>query len=52
MCEDALLVANALFRSLSALDFLRLQCVQNNLARIMANITKYSYITPVRVFIG
>ena len=57
--EAALLAANALvgsqldycnslFRSISALDLRRLQCVQNSLARIMANTTKYSYITPVR----
>ena len=39
---------NSLFRSLSALDLHRLQCVQNSLARIVANITKYSNITPVR----
>ena len=38
---------NSLFRSLSALDLRRLQCVQNSLARIVAN-TKYSHITPVR----
>ena len=57
--EAALLAANALvgsridycnslFRSLSALDLRRLQCVQNSLARIVANTTKYSHITPVR----
>ena len=39
---------NSLFRSLSALDLRRLQCVQNSLARIVANTTKYSHITPVR----
>ena len=58
-CEAALLAANALvrsrldyrnslFRSLSALDLHRLQCVQNSLARIVVNTTKYSHITPVR----
>ena len=57
--EAALLAANALvgsrldyrnsqFRSFSALDLCRLQCVQNSLARIVANTTKYSHITPVR----
>ena len=57
--EAALLAANALvgsrldycnslFRSLSALNLRRLQCVQNSLARIVANTTKYSHITPVR----
>ena len=57
--EAALLAANALvgsrldycnslFRGLSALDIQRLQCVQNSLARIVANTTKYSHITPVR----
>ena len=57
--EAALLAANALvgsrldycnslFRSFSALDLRRLQCVQNSLARIVANTTKYSHITPVR----
>ena len=39
---------NSLFRSLSALDLRKLQCVQNNLARIVTNTTKYSHITPVR----
>ena len=38
---------NFLFRSLPALDLHRLQCVQNSLARIVANTTKYSHITPV-----
>ena len=38
---------NSLFRSLSALDLCKLQCVQNNLSRIVTN-TKYSHITPVR----
>ena len=57
--EAALMAANALvgsrldycnspFRGLSALDLRKLQCVQNNLARIVANTTKYSHITPVR----
>ena len=39
---------NSLFRGLSALDLCKLQSVQNSLARIVANTTKYSYITPVR----
>ena len=39
---------NSLFRSLSALDLHKLQCVQNSLARIATNITKYSHITSVR----
>ena len=39
---------NSLFRGLSALDLRKLQCVQNSLARIVANTTKYSNITPVR----
>ena len=39
---------NSLFRGLSALDLHKLQCVQNSLARIVANTTKYSHITPVR----
>ena len=38
---------NSLFRSLSALDLYKLQCVQNSLARIITNTTKYSH-TPVR----
>ena len=57
--EAALLAANALVGSrldycnslvsgLSALDIQKLQCVQNSLARIVANTTKYSHITPVR----
>ena len=39
---------NSLFRSPSALNLHRPQCVQNSLARIGANTTKYSYITSVR----
>ena len=39
---------NFLFRSLSALDLRKLQCVQNCLARIVTNTTKYLHITPVR----
>ena len=39
---------NSLFRSLSALGLRKLQCVQNSLARIVTNTTKYSDITPVR----
>ena len=39
---------NSLFRSLSALDLRKLQCVQNSLARIVTNTTKYSQITPAR----
>ena len=38
---------NSLFRGLSVLDLHKLQCVQNSLARIVANTTKYSHITPV-----
>ena len=37
-----------MFRSLSALDLRKLQCIQNSLARIVTNTTKYSHITPVR----
>ena len=58
-CHAALMVANALFgsrldycnslfRSLSTLDFRKLQYVQNSLARIVTNIIKYSHISPVR----
>ena len=39
---------NSLFRGLSAVDLRKLQCVQNSLARIVANTTKYSHITPVK----
>ena len=39
---------NSLFSSLSARDLRKLQCVQNSLATIVANTTKYSHITPVR----
>ena len=39
---------NSLFRGLSALDLHKLQCVQNSLARIVTNTTKYSHISPVR----
>ena len=37
-----------MLRGVSALDLHKLQCVQNSLARIVANITKYSHITPAR----
>ena len=40
--------SNSLFRSSSTLDLRKLQCVQNSLARIVINTTKYSHITPVR----
>ena len=57
--EAALMAANALvgslldywkylFRGLSALDLCKLQSVQNSLARIVSNTTKYSHITSVR----
>ena len=39
---------DSLFRSLSALNLRKLQCVQNSLARIVTNTTKYSHITSVR----
>ena len=39
---------NSLFRGLSALDLHKLQCVQKSLARIVANTTKFSHITPFR----
>ena len=39
---------NSLFKSISAIDLRKLHCVQNNLARIVTNTTKYSHITPVR----
>ena len=39
---------NSLFRSLSALDLHTVQCVQNSLARIVAQTTKYSHIIPER----
>ena len=38
---------NSLFRSLSCKDLNRLQCIQNTLARIVCNTSKYSHITPV-----
>ena len=37
----------------TCLDYLdRLQCVKNHLARVVANTTRCSCITPVRLFIG
>ena len=41
------LTCNSLFRSLTALDLCKLQCVQNSLARIATNTTKHTHITPV-----
>ena len=38
---------NSLFWSLSALDLCKLQCIQNSLARIVTNTTKYPYTTSV-----
>ena len=48
LVESRLDYCNSLFRSLSALDRHRLQCVQDSLARIVANTSKYSHVTPVR----
>ena len=42
------LQCNSLFRSLSAFDLCKLQCVLASLASIVTNTTKYSHITPVR----
>ena len=39
---------NSLFRSFSALDLRKLQCVQSSLVKIVASTTNYSHITPVR----
>ena len=39
---------NSLFRSLTALDLIKLQSVQNSLARITTNTIKYSHSTHVR----
>ena len=39
---------NSLFRGFSTLDLRRLQYVQNSHVRIVANVTKYSHVTPVR----
>ena len=39
---------NSLFRSLSVHDLCQLQGIQNSLARIITNTTKYLHITPVR----
>ena len=36
----------SLFRSLTALDLRKLQCVQNSLSRIVTNTTECSHITP------
>jgi len=38
---------NSLFRSLSRKDLHKLQCIQNTLARIVTNTSKFSHITPV-----
>ena len=38
---------NSLFRSLSCRDLKRLQCVQNSLARIVAQSPRFSHVTPV-----
>ena len=46
--SEVVLITVTLFRGLSALDLRKLQCVQNSLARIVTNKTKYSHITPVR----
>ena len=38
---------NSLFRSLCCKDLHKLQCIQNSLARIVSNTSKFSHITPV-----
>ena len=38
---------NSLFRSLSAKDLHKLQCIQKSIARIVSNTSKFSSITPV-----
>ena len=48
MVGSCLDYCNSLFRSLSALDLHRPQSVQNSLARIVANTSKYSHITTER----
>ena len=48
LVRSCLAYCNSLFRSLSALVLRKLKCVQNSLARIVANTTKYSHITQVR----
>ena len=48
LVKNSLDHCNSLFRSLSALDLCKLQGVQNSLARIVTNTTKYLHITPVR----
>ena len=39
---------NSLFRSLSAYNMRKLQCVQNSLARVVTNTSRLSHISPVR----
>ena len=46
--EVDLTYCKSLFRSLSALDLRKLQCIHNSLAGIVTNTTKYSHISPVR----
>ena len=48
LVESRIDYCDSLFRDLSALDLCKLQCVQNSLAKIVANTTKYSHISPVR----
>ena len=38
---------NSLFRSLSKFNLRKLQCIQNNAARIVSNTSRYTSITPV-----
>ena len=47
LVSSRLYYCNSLFRSLSGFNFRKLQSVQNNLARIVTNTTRYSHITPV-----
>ena len=44
---EVVLIIETLCSEVSALDLHTLQCVQNSPARIVANTTKYSHITPV-----
>ena len=48
MHDGVILAANALIKSLSAFDHCKIQCVQNNHAKIITDTTKYLNITPVR----
>ena len=47
LVSSRLYYCNSLFRSLSSLNMLKLQCFQNTLARIVTNCNNYTWVSPI-----